>query len=157
MLWQSFQYLLFLELTFTGPFTSAVSSYMKLKNPSDKKVPTIEMWWVKLFIDKYYPRCASRSRRQHPRGTAWSPTQGWSTQTMRSRSQSASSPSSKYFLNLNQGDKVYCIAQVWPKWEEQAQVYGAVNVCTRWGDQSRHPGQLLFSSYSLKHILSWKT
>ena len=30
------------ELTFTGPFTSAVSSYMKLKNPSDKKVlPTI--------------------------------------------------------------------------------------------------------------------
>jgi len=26
------------ELTFTGPFTSAVSSYMKLKNPSDKKV-----------------------------------------------------------------------------------------------------------------------
>ena len=29
------------ELTFTGPFTSAVSSYMKLKNPSDKKVLTI--------------------------------------------------------------------------------------------------------------------
>ena len=27
-----------IELTFTGPFTSAVSSYMKLKNPSDKKV-----------------------------------------------------------------------------------------------------------------------
>jgi len=26
------------ELTFTGPFTVAVSSYMKLKNPSDKKV-----------------------------------------------------------------------------------------------------------------------
>jgi len=26
------------ELTFTGPFTQAVSSYMKLKNPSDKKV-----------------------------------------------------------------------------------------------------------------------
>jgi len=26
------------ELTFTGPFTAAVSSYMKLKNPSDKKV-----------------------------------------------------------------------------------------------------------------------
>jgi len=26
------------ELTFTGPFTSAVSSFMKLKNPSDKKV-----------------------------------------------------------------------------------------------------------------------
>ena len=29
------------ELTFTGPFTSAVSSYMKLKNPSDKKVLTM--------------------------------------------------------------------------------------------------------------------
>ena len=29
------------ELTFTGPFTSAVSSYMKLKNPSDKKVLVI--------------------------------------------------------------------------------------------------------------------
>jgi len=27
-----------IELTFTGPFTQAVSSYMKLKNPSDKKV-----------------------------------------------------------------------------------------------------------------------
>jgi len=26
------------ELTFTGPFTQAVSSYMKLKNPSDKKI-----------------------------------------------------------------------------------------------------------------------
>jgi len=26
------------ELTFTGPFTQAVSSYMKLKNPSDRKV-----------------------------------------------------------------------------------------------------------------------
>ena len=39
-----FQYLNFLELTFTGPFTSAVSSYMKLKNPSDKKVPILEMW-----------------------------------------------------------------------------------------------------------------
>ena len=34
------------ELTFTGPFTSAVSSYMKLKNPSDKKVLRIliEEW-----------------------------------------------------------------------------------------------------------------
>ena len=30
-----------IELTFTGPFTSAVSSYMKLKNPSDKKVLVI--------------------------------------------------------------------------------------------------------------------
>ena len=29
------------ELTFTGPFTSAVSSYMKLKNPSDKKVKAL--------------------------------------------------------------------------------------------------------------------
>jgi len=27
-----------IELTFTGPFTQAVSSYMKLKNPSDRKV-----------------------------------------------------------------------------------------------------------------------
>lgn len=27
-----------IELTFTGPFTQAVSSYMKLKNPSDQKV-----------------------------------------------------------------------------------------------------------------------
>jgi len=27
-----------IELTFTGPFTSAVSSYMKLRNPSDQKV-----------------------------------------------------------------------------------------------------------------------
>jgi vesicle-associated membrane protein-associated protein A len=26
------------ELTFTGPFTQAVSSYIKLKNPSDRKV-----------------------------------------------------------------------------------------------------------------------
>ena len=29
------------DLTFTGPFTSAVSSYMKLKNPSDKKVKAL--------------------------------------------------------------------------------------------------------------------
>ena len=27
-----------IELTFTGPFTQAVSSYMKLINPSEKKV-----------------------------------------------------------------------------------------------------------------------
>jgi len=27
-----------IELTFTGPFTQSVSSYMKLKNPSDRKV-----------------------------------------------------------------------------------------------------------------------
>ena len=27
-----------IELTFTGPFTQAVPYYMKLKNPSDRKV-----------------------------------------------------------------------------------------------------------------------
>ena len=57
------------ELTFTGPFTSAVSSYMKLKNPSDKKVLRIliQEW---NFCLTYNTRSASRSRQQLPSGIA---------------------------------------------------------------------------------------
>ena len=82
------------ELTFTGPFTSAVSSYMKLKNPSDKKVLRIliEEW---NFCLTYYTRSASRSRQQLPSDIASNPTlESW-IQTMRFRSQSVSSPLSK--------------------------------------------------------------
>ena len=39
-----------LELTFTGPFTTAVSSYMKLKNPSDRKVVMLRIYQYRMSL-----------------------------------------------------------------------------------------------------------
>ena len=112
----------------------------------------------------HYPRCASRSRQQLPNDTAWSQTLVWLTQTMRSRLQSASSPLSEFLLYIWRKTKSTVLRmQVWPQWEEQAQVYGAVDVCTRWRDQPRHPGLLLSllipgnRNYPEKRKLSFQT
>ena len=132
--------LIFLELTFTGPFTSAVSSYMKLKNPSDKKVPALlvfNLCWSHLTPGVLQDQDNS-SQAVLRKAQLWS---GGPQQRGPDRSQSPA-----LWVSLGSswvGQSLFCVAQVWPQWEEQAQVYGAVNVCTRWRDQPRHPGQLI--------------
>lgn len=126
---------------------------MKLKNPSDKKVPAFlvfNLCWSHLTPGVLQDQDNS-SQAVLRKAQLWS---GGPQQRGPDRSQSPA-----LWVSLGSswvGQSLFCVAQVWPQWEEQAQVYGAVNVCTRWRDQPRHPGQLLSwrNNFVTKKIIS---